>query len=211
MASTDSVLSTTEPIVLLFSGKRKSGKDHVTELLKERLGDRAVIIRLSGPLKECYAKEKGLDFQRMLSAGEYKEQHRLAMITWSEEIRDKDYTYFCRQAIDKYCAPKYPVWIVSDCRRETDLRYFAEQFPTRVRKVRIVAEEEVRRERGWVFTPQVDDMESECGLDRVESWDLVIDNSGGSLDPALAALVSVAGGDVISGDVSLTGGDVVKA
>ena len=28
-------------------------------------------------------------------------------------------------------------------------------FLFRVRKVRIVAEEGVRRERGWVFTPQV--------------------------------------------------------
>ena len=139
-------------VVLLFSGKRKSGKDHITELLASRLGEQATIIRLvekiwrnsysciafepswwpsrpgrwppnqsddllwkygiiklwnykimglchwvkdkmnatetvqvnftllksdfftflfrlSGPLKECYAKEKGLDFEQMLSSG----------------------------------------------------------------------------------------------------------------------------------------------
>ena len=33
-------------VVLLFSGKRKSGKDHITELLAARLGDQATIIRL---------------------------------------------------------------------------------------------------------------------------------------------------------------------
>ena len=27
------------------------------------------LFRLSGPLKECYAKEKGLDFEQMLSSG----------------------------------------------------------------------------------------------------------------------------------------------
>ena len=33
-------------VVLLFSGKRKSGKDHITELLASRLGGQATIIRL---------------------------------------------------------------------------------------------------------------------------------------------------------------------
>ena len=33
-------------VVLLFSGKRKSGKDHITELLASRIGENATIIRL---------------------------------------------------------------------------------------------------------------------------------------------------------------------
>ena len=61
-------------IVMLFSGKRKSGKDYITDRLQEKLGDNAVILRLSGPLKECYAKDHGLDFQQMLSASDYKEK-----------------------------------------------------------------------------------------------------------------------------------------
>ena len=39
------------------------------------------------------------------------------------------------------------MWIVSDCRRETDLRYFSEQFGDRVKRVRIVADDKVRAER----------------------------------------------------------------
>lgn len=77
--------------VLLFFGKRKSGKDFLTEKFMELLSSadlpRAIIIRLSGPLKECYAKDHGLDFQKLLSSGEYKEKYRKDMITWSEEIR----------------------------------------------------------------------------------------------------------------------------
>jgi len=179
-------------IVLLFSGKRKSGKDHITDLLASRLGEQAKIIRLSGPLKECYAKEKGLDFEEMLSSGSYKEQHRLAMIKWSEEIRNADYTFFCKAAIEKYEADNFPVWIVSDCRRESDLRYFSENFGDRVKRVRIVADDKVREERGWVFTPQVDDQESECGLDRVSDWDLVIQNNGGPVDEWLDKLEEMA-------------------
>ena len=34
-----------------------------------------MIIRLSGPLKECYAKDHGLDFEKMLSASDYKEKY----------------------------------------------------------------------------------------------------------------------------------------
>ena len=32
-------------------------------------------MRLSGPLKECYAREHGLDFEKMLSASDYKEKY----------------------------------------------------------------------------------------------------------------------------------------
>ena len=41
---------------------------------QEHIGPRSVILRLSGPLKECYAKEHGLDFEKMLSASDYKER-----------------------------------------------------------------------------------------------------------------------------------------
>jgi len=37
-------------IVLLFSGKRKSGKDHITDLLASRLGEQAKILRLARPI-----------------------------------------------------------------------------------------------------------------------------------------------------------------
>ena len=82
-----------------------------------------MIIRLSGPLKECYARDHGLDFQQMLSASDYKEKYcneccdrylhsvthpryRLDMINWSTKIRQEDYTYFCKAAINKYEADR---------------------------------------------------------------------------------------------------------
>ena len=77
-------------VVLLFSGKRKSGKDFVTERLEDALPDgSARVVRLSGPLKKCYAETHGLDYELLLSAGEYKEKYRRDMIKWSEEIRYK--------------------------------------------------------------------------------------------------------------------------
>eukprot|EP00088_Acartia_fossae_P035606 TRINITY_DN36729_c0_g1_i10.p1 TRINITY_DN36729_c0_g1~~TRINITY_DN36729_c0_g1_i10.p1 ORF type:complete len:191 (-),score=37.54 TRINITY_DN36729_c0_g1_i10:200-772(-) len=165
-------------LVLVFSGKRKSGKDFVTDILKERLAEKSVIIRLSGPLKECFAKDNGLDYEKLLSAGDYKEKYRVDMLKWSEAIRNKDYTYFCKAAIRKYEAEKFPVWIISDARRLTDLRYFRENYGERMKTVRICASEEVRSWRGWVFTPGVDDKETECGLDSVSEWDFRLENNG---------------------------------
>ncbi|XP_016122891.1 phosphomevalonate kinase-like [Sinocyclocheilus grahami] len=44
-------------IILLFSGKRKSGKDYVTDLIQKRLtAEICCILRLSAPLKQQYAK-----------------------------------------------------------------------------------------------------------------------------------------------------------
>jgi len=165
-------------LVLVFSGKRKSGKDFVTDFLKEHFGERSVIIRLSGPLKECFAKDNGLDYEKLLSASDYKEKYREEMITWSEEIRNKDYTYFCKAAISKYEASKYPVWIISDARRLTDLQFFRENYEDKMKTVRIQATEEIRKSRGWLITPGVDDKETECGLDTVTNWDYRIENNG---------------------------------
>jgi len=74
------------------------------------------------------------------------------MIQWGEEKRSKDYGYFCR-IIASGPGSEKPIWIVSDARRRTDVRYFEENYRRRVIKVHVAATEEARRLRGWVFTP----------------------------------------------------------
>merc|ERR1712018_203471 len=117
-------------LILLFCGKRKSGKDFLTDWLQINLSEKrsddgkSVIIRLSGPLKECYAENHGLDYSRLLDSSDYKEKYRKDMITWSEKIRNEDPAYFCLKSIEKYCAESFPIWIVSDCRRKTDFDFF---------------------------------------------------------------------------------------
>lgn len=44
-----------------------------------------------------------------------------------------------------------PIWIVSDIRRKTDIRWFKENFGTVVSTVKIVSDEQVRKSRGWIF------------------------------------------------------------
>ncbi|XP_053559674.1 phosphomevalonate kinase isoform X6 [Bombina bombina] len=163
-------------LVLLFSGKRKSGKDYLTELIRDKLGNgTCAILRLSGPLKEQFAKEQGLDFERLLDASDYKETYRAAMIRWGEEKRCSDPGYFCKIIVE---GVKKPVWIVSDTRRQSDVDWFLSSYGAVAQTVRVVASEDTRRARGWLYTPEVDDAESECGLDKGVAFDWIITNDG---------------------------------
>ncbi|ELT87821.1 hypothetical protein CAPTEDRAFT_105072 [Capitella teleta] len=175
--------------ILIFSGKRKSGKDYVTDIIKERLSGVCSVLRLSGPLKAQYAQDHNLDLSRLLDATEYKEKYRADMIAWGESKRSADPGYFCRIICTGPGSEK-PIWIISDARRRTDVEYYQTEYPGQVKTVRVEADESVRRDRGWVFTSGVDDAESECDLDET-NFDLVITNNGDSelLENALTDLI----------------------
>ncbi|NWR50980.1 PMVK kinase, partial [Regulus satrapa] len=93
-------------------------------------------------------QEHGLDFQRLLDASAYKEKFRQDMIRWGEEKRRSDPGFFCRAAVR---GALQPVWVVSDTRRLSDVEWFRDAYRDAVRTVRVVASEETRRRRNWVF------------------------------------------------------------
>ncbi|XP_056331605.1 phosphomevalonate kinase [Danio aesculapii] len=173
----NTTMTATQPsIILLFSGKRKSGKDYVTDLIQKRLtAEICCILRLSAPLKEQYAKDHNLDYEELMGSGQYKESYRADMIHWGEMKRQQDSGFFCRLAI-KHAAQ--PVWIISDCRRISDVQWFHEAFPDKCVCVRVEASEHTRSQRGWRFTSGIDDAESECGLDEGVKFDRIIRNDG---------------------------------
>ncbi|CAJ1061317.1 phosphomevalonate kinase [Xyrichtys novacula] len=137
-------------LVLVFSGKRKSGKDYVTDWILESLGPQVCcVLRLSGPLKQQYAQEHDLDLTQLLGPGPYKEKYRADMILWGETQRRQDPGYFCRLATR---GVRQPVWVVSDARRRTDLEWFKSEFPRQTQSVRVQCSEETRKQRGWSYT-----------------------------------------------------------
>ncbi|EGD78513.1 phosphomevalonate kinase [Salpingoeca rosetta] len=166
--------------VIILSGKRKCGKDYLSSFLHERLGTFSSVVRLSGPLKEQFAKDHGLDYEELLSDSGYKEKYRKDMIAWGEKMRNADPGFFCRLATATATAP---IWIVTDARRPSDIEYFKARYP--VVTVRISSTDATRKQRGWVFTPDVDDAESECALDNYGFDQTIENNSTGGLTPAL--------------------------
>ncbi|KAG8234573.1 hypothetical protein J437_LFUL015364 [Ladona fulva] len=186
-------MSTMSPkCILIFSGKRKCGKDFVTDLLFQRVGlENCALLKLSGPIKKKWAEANNLDFAKLMDSSEYKEIYRAEMNKYGEEMRNKDYGYFCRASIEMYEAEKKAVWIISDARRKTDLKWFKERYDGIVKTIRVQANDEVRKSRGWTYTSGVDDAETECGLDTEETWDWVIQNdgSGTQLDDKLNEII----------------------
>ncbi|KAH8042435.1 hypothetical protein HPB51_023274 [Rhipicephalus microplus] len=131
------------------------------------------------PQKAMCSSEHNLDCNRLLDSSDYKELYRAKMVAWGEEKRNKDLSYFCRLAVKKRGQPEFPVWIVSDARRESDIEYFRESFACPTLTVRVKACEGTRQARGWVHTPGIDDATTECGLDHIDNWDFVISNNDG--------------------------------
>jgi len=169
-------------VVLVFSGKRKSGKDFTAERLKyileaKKLAGACALIRLSEPLKEKYAKDHGLSFEALLTDSPYKEDYRRDMVKWGESERVKDPNVFCNLAINNRTEP---IWIITDARRPTDIQFFQQNFSEKslCLLVRIQATSTAREKRGWKFMSGVDDAESECALDSGVAWNIVIDNNG---------------------------------
>lgn len=172
-------------LVIVFSGKRKSGKDHISTLITNYIGyDRMqnlAILRIAGPIKREFARNNKLDFTRLLDSSSYKENFRLAMVEWSERYREKEgWNCFLKQAIKEQKAKDKAIWILNDARRPCDLEYF-ENDPTfsntKIIKLRIEASEDARMSRGWKFTEGIDDRDTECGLDFYDDWTYIIENN----------------------------------
>lgn len=151
-------------------------------MLNYRLNsERSEILRISSPIKEFWAKEKNLCLSELLSDGPYKERYRKEMIEWSDEMRNKDYGFFCRETMSR---AKKEIIIISDIRRPNDIRWFRENYSKiDIYTIRITASDEVRNIRGWEFESGVDDVQSECGLDDFSEWNFVINNDKSNVDP----------------------------
>lgn len=100
------------------------------------------------------------------------------MIEWGEERRNRDPGYFCRLTIEMSKGHQTrPIWIISDARRPSDIDYFRQNYSPLL-TIRVEANDETRRRRGWIFTGGIDDAPSECALDHFTKWDMIVENNG---------------------------------
>lgn len=172
-------------MVIVLSGKRKSGKDHISTLITNHIGYQRMrhlaVLRIAGPIKKEFAKNNKLDFSRLLDSSGYKENFRMAMVEWSEDFREREgWNCFLKMAIREQHARDKAIWILNDARRVCDLDYFEDEpafAKTRIIKLRIEATDEARVSRGWKFTQGIDDRPTECGLDEYDDWTYVIENN----------------------------------
>ena len=73
-------------LILIVSGKRKTGKDYICQKMVDHLENNfndfisIKVITLSSPLKKMYAIEHNLDYEKLLDSSDYKENYRKDMI-----------------------------------------------------------------------------------------------------------------------------------
>lgn len=97
------------------------------------------------------SQEHDLDFERLLDASAYKESYRADMIRWGEEKRNQDPGFFCRLATSGEDSGK-DIWIICDARRLSDVQYFKNNYNSVTTLVRVHADLDARKQRGFVFT-----------------------------------------------------------
>ncbi|CAI2725222.1 unnamed protein product [Schistosoma spindalis] len=173
-------------VCVVFSGKRKSGKDYTVNRLTNLLRCNhlsCLVVRISEPIKSYFAEHYGLDLSELLSSNEYKEKYRKQMIDWMEqEIKQDPYTFTRKsllESIRRYGIPHPDIIIISDARRINDVEYFIRTFGrSKCLLIRIVTPIEIRIERGWSYVDGVDNVMSECGLDEFTCWDYILSNDG---------------------------------
>lgn len=103
----------------------------------------------------------------------------LNFLSLDNSIRAQEPAYFSREAIEdiKNDEEASVLWLVTDCRQQADLEFFKHRFGERNKTIRIVANENVRAERGWQYIKGIDDSASECNLDQETDWDFLISNN----------------------------------
>lgn len=100
------------------------------------------------------------------------------MISWGEQQRQTNPYIFCETVMVQ---AQKPILIISDARRKTDLEYFQKVLKKRLLLIRIEANEEIRKKRGWKFINGIDDADSECNLDDLNHWDYIIENDNNNI------------------------------
>lgn len=174
-----------EKAIILFTGKRASGKDFVAAMLASHLQGVENIAVYSTALgkinKRIYAIDNGLDYERLLVDRLYKEEHRVAMVK-SHAARDAVNPEWCSGAVvQEFQQSGAAVLIVSDVRRLADLRYFqriAKEKSYVCITLRIDCSDEARSLRGWRSDDVTDSLLTETELDGSSvNWSACIDNS----------------------------------
>ena len=182
---------------VLVSGKRASGKDFISDLLRKELSERGGLkvarCAMGSINKASYASENGIDLALLETDRDFKEKHRLRMIAHHAKRNQQDPKWCLKQVLQKAVETEAQVLLLSDLRTEDDLAFFIREagraaygeafdtgcwpLPPNLTTIRVDASEEARSRRGWRPERQKDTSYTEVSLDRYRGWSACIDNS----------------------------------
>lgn len=163
---------------ILIAGKRNVGKDFVASCLSKKIVN-SKVVHFADAVKYKYAEKVLKDSslgQKLIDDRDFKELHRHGLIEFSQYQKKKYGDDYWVKKLVEYCN-KDLVYIISDLRFKSEL--FADVFDTSI-KIKIIASNEVRASRGWIYDMKVDDNISETDLDDVDqvAFDVILNNNG---------------------------------
>lgn len=163
-------------LIILISGKRYSGKDYQADILLSKFKD-AKKFAFADELKRYCAQKYQLDFNCLKYDNTYKETHRLCLIETaqhiSREIGSTHWANMLGRLLQTY--DDNLVAVISDWRFPHEYQVLQSFFPEAAfLKLRIEANDETRKARGWIPNILIDQDISEIALDN-EKFDYILE------------------------------------
>jgi len=181
---------TSGPRLILISGKRAAGKDHVAARVAAALrstGARVHVASLGAINKRAYAARTGVDLERLTTDRAFKEEHRLALVRHHSE-RNRAEPGWCTSAVLTAARDAgADALLLTDLRTRADLQWFLGLGTAAPTLLRVDATDASRHARGSPADPLRDGLPTEIELDRFTGWTACFDNSDDS--PAGARLL----------------------
>lgn len=150
------------PVIIAFSGPRKSGKTAAAGFLithLEEYGLKPIKLSFADPIKEEFCKLNNIGLDTMY-LNDLKESYRDQLITFAEERRKEDPDVFINLLFKKVFA--FDWIIIDDLRLVNELKMVLKYdgIPIKVQTDRLK-----RCQRGFIYDPKVDEHYSESELD----------------------------------------------
>lgn len=173
--------------LVLISGKRACGKDHVADMLQEALSEKGLSVSrvaLGSINKQAYANATGVDLSRLLTDRQFKEMHRSRMVEFHAQKNTDDPEWCLAQVWKAATEAEADVLLLSDLRTNADLDFFRRKArmhgAAHLTLVRVDASDDARIARGWVPDCYKDARHTEVELDTLAGWSACVDNSDNS-------------------------------
>lgn len=168
-----------EMLVIAICGKRFVGKDTFVDFLVPQLeaeGFKVERRSLASVFKASFARDKHLDYERLLSDRNYKEQHRSKMISAFDHWYAARPSFCCEEVLGGL-TNLADILIITDVRLRADLEFLAQN--TNLIKIKLAAPDAVRIKFGWKFDDKIDHHWTETDLESLPNSDFIcIENPG---------------------------------
>lgn len=176
------------PLVLLVSGKRRSGKSEFFKQIKNLVDDSVHVVEMAfaHQLKYMLAERKNMskeDLNKLLYDDEFKEKHRQDLLDLGKEQRAIDKDIFVKGVLKNLYHSSFNeriLYVITDCRLRNEFDLTVKHCMENgfdIITVRINATDEARKLHKWVPDPIKDSDISEVNLDD-QQFNYTIENNG---------------------------------